>query len=323
MALPLIAPMLAVSGRLPAGADESGWAYEMKWDGVRAIADLEGGTLRLRSRNDRDVTAAYPELTGLTAAVGERSIVLDGEVVAFDADGCPSFAALQPRMHLRDVRRIARLASEVPVAYLVFDLLYADGTGLLDQPYAERRAALLELALQGEHWQVPPAFEGDGAAAVAASSQAGLEGVVAKRLTSPYRPGRRSGDWVKVKHTRTQEVVVVGWESGEGRRAGGIGALVLGVHDEEGQLRYAGQVGTGFTEAVLADLAQRLLPLERDTSALHGELAPRDAAGVRWVRPRLVGEVTFTEWTRDGRLRHPVWRGLRFDKDPHEVVREP
>ena len=323
MALPLIAPMLAVSGRLPAGADESGWAYEMKWDGVRAIGYVDAGCLRLRSRNDRDVTEAYPELAGLAAALDGRSVVVDGEVVAFDAQGRPSFGAIQPRMHLRDARRVARLAAESPVAYLLFDLLYADGRSLLEMPYAERRAALEALELHGEHWQAPPAFEGDGAAAMAASSGAGLEGVVAKRRASAYRPGRRSGDWVKVKYQRTQEVVLVGWEPGEGRRSGGIGALVLGVHDDAGTLRYAGQVGTGFTGAVLADLANRLAPLERKTSPLHGELPARDAAGVRWVRPELVGEVAFTEWTRDGRLRHPVWRGLRPDKAPHEVVREP
>jgi bifunctional non-homologous end joining protein LigD len=225
-------------------------------------------------------------------------------------------------MHLRDARRIRRLVADTPVAYLVFDLLYADGTVLLDMPYEQRRAALMQMGLQGQHWQVPPAFEGDATAAMEASSQAGLEGVVAKRLSSDYRPGRRSGDWIKVKHQRSQEVVVVGWEQGEGRRAGGIGALVLALHDDGGELRYAGQVGTGFTEAALTELARRLQPLETATSPVQRGLTARDAARVRWVRPQLVGEVAFSEWTRDGRLRHPVWHGLRPDKAPHEVVRE-
>ena len=256
--------------------------------------------------------------TGLTG----RQLVLDGEIVAFDAAGRPSFGALQPRMHLRDARRVHQLASESPVAFLIFDLLHAEGRSMLALPYVERRAALAELDLQGEHWQCPPAFDGDGAAASAASDAAGLEGVVAKRLVSRYRPGRRSTDWVKVKHERMQEVVVVGWEPGEGRRAGGIGALVLAVPGDEGGLRYAGQVGTGFTADTLAHLARLLRPLERTTSPLPGRLPGKDAAGVRWVTPKLVGEVRFSEWTRDGRLRHPVWRGLRPDKRPGDVQRE-
>jgi bifunctional non-homologous end joining protein LigD len=174
--------------------------------------------------------------------------------------------------------------------------------------------------LHEAHWQVPPAFDGDVDSALAASQTAGLEGVVAKRRASRYRPGRRSSDWVKAKHERYQEVVVVGWEEGEGWRTGGIGALVLAVPGVDGGLRYAGQVGTGFSGAALADLAERLRPLERATAPLAGPLAARDAAGVHWVEPLLVGEVRFGDWTRDGRLRHPVWRGLRPDKDPAEVV---
>jgi bifunctional non-homologous end joining protein LigD len=307
MALPSIAPMLASSGDLPGPDAEASWAYEMKWDGVRAMGYLEDGSLRLLSRNDRDITEAYPELTSLAGELPGRSLVLDGEVVAFDAHGRPSFGALQPRMHLRDARRVRQLASESPVAYLVFDLLYADGNSLLDVPYVERRVALAGLGLNGQRWQAPPAFQGDGAAARAASEAAGLEGVVAKRLASLYRPGRRSTDWVKAKHQRTQEVVVLGWQPGKGRRSGGVGALVLGVPDADGTLRYAGQVGTGFPEAVLADLARRLRPLERKTSPLAQPLPARDVAGVHWVSPKLVGEVKFSEWTRDGRLRHPVW----------------
>jgi bifunctional non-homologous end joining protein LigD len=319
MDLPRIAPMLATSGKLPAAREESNWAFEMKWDGVRAIAYVEGGSLRLRSRSDRDVTESYPELAGLVEALSGRPVVLDGEIVAFDESGRPSFGALQPRMNLRDARRVHALASEAPVAYLIFDLLYEQRRSLLSTPYVERREALGTLGLQDRRWQCPPAFEGDAAAAMAASRDAGFEGVVAKRAASAYRPGQRSADWRKVKHERTQEVVVLGWEPGEGRRGGGIGALVLGVPDDAGGLRYAGQVGTGFSQAALADLGHRLRPLERASAPLQKALPAKDAAGVRWVEPELVAEVRFGEWTRDGRLRHPVWLRLRPDKSAGDV----
>jgi bifunctional non-homologous end joining protein LigD len=322
MTLPVIAPMLATAGELPTAAVEDDWAFEMKWDGVRAVGYVDDGALRLRSRNDRDITDGYPELRGLAEELAGRQVILDGEIVAFDQAGRPSFELLQRRMHLRDAPRVRRLAGELPVAYLVFDVLHVDGASQLHRPYVERRVTLTSLDLHAARCQVPPAFDGDGAAAVSASREGGLEGVVAKRLRSPYRPGQRSGDWVKVKHHQMQEVVLVGWQPGEGRRSGGIGALLLGVHDADGTLRYAGQVGTGFTDATLADLLRRLRPLQRKSSPLHGPLAAKDTAGVHWVTPRLVGEVLFSEWTRDGRLRHPVWRGLRADKSPADVVRE-
>jgi len=316
----LVKPMLATAGVLPGTAEEDAWAFEMKWDGVRAVVYVDHGSVRVLTRNDREVVATYPELRGLGEFFGDRTVVLDGEVVAFDEQGRPSFGQLQQRMHVQ--RPTPSLRDLVPVTFFAFDLLYLQGRSLLGQPYADRRAALESLDLDGARWATPPAFEGDGAAALAASHAQGLEGVIAKRRDSAYEPGRRSGAWIKVKHIRAQEVVIGGWKAGEGRRAGGIGSLLLGVHDEEGRLVFAGHVGTGFTVRMLDDLASRLRPLERKTSPFADEVPRQHARHAHWVTPRLVGEVVFTEWTKDGRLRHPSWRGLRPDKSADDVVPE-
>ncbi|MGZ4614177.1 MAG: non-homologous end-joining DNA ligase [Actinomycetes bacterium] len=319
----LIKPMLATPGQLPEGPQEERWAFEMKWDGVRAVVYVDASAtdpVRVMTRNDREVSATYPELRGLAAALGGRRVVLDGEIVAWDSEGRPSFGELQARMHVQHPD--AGLLARVPVTYLVFDVLHLDGESLLKAPYDERRAVLVALGLDGPHWATPPAFEGDGAAAREASRAQGLEGVLAKRRDSAYEPGRRSRSWVKVKHVRTQEVVVCGWQPGSGRRSGGIGSLLLGVHDRDGRLVYAGHVGTGFSQRVLDDLTNRLRPLERKTSPLADEVPRAQARLAHWVTPRLVGEVAFAEWTKDGRLRHPTWRGLRPDKSADEVVPE-
>jgi bifunctional non-homologous end joining protein LigD len=318
--LPLVRPMLASPGELPAPEQEHRWAFEMKWDGIRAVVYLDGGDLRLMTRNDREVSATYPELAGLTAALAGHRVVLDGEVVAFDEAGRPSFGELQARMHVRAPGRA--LLDRVPVSLLVFDLLHLDGTSLLDRAYDERRAALEALDLAGDRWAVPPAFDGQAADALEASRTQGLEGVLAKRHDSTYLPGRRSPYWVKVKHERMQEVVVGGWSPGAGRREGGIGSLLLGVPDDEGRLVFAGHVGTGFTDAMLTDLGRRLRAAERRTSPFADEVPRAHAKDAHWVTPQLVGEVRFSEWTRDGRMRHPAWRGLRPDKAPEDVRRE-
>jgi bifunctional non-homologous end joining protein LigD len=215
-----------------------------------------------------------------------------------------------------------RLAERVPVVYLAFDVLHLDGRSLLRTPYSERRAALMGLDVDAGAWRVPPSFRGPGADVLAASAEAGLEGVVAKRLGSTYLPGRRSPDWRKVKHLRMQEVVIAGWRPGKGRREGRLGSLILGVQGASGLL-HAGGVGTGFTERMLDDLSARLAPLARPTSPFAQALARADTRDARWVEPRLVGEVVFAEWTSDGRLRHPSWRGLRPDRQPGDVRREP
>lgn len=314
----LIRPMLATAATIPVA--DGGWATEMKWDGVRAIAYVESGKLRLLSRNDLDITVSYPELGGLPAAVGATDAVLDGEIVAMDAHGRPDFGLLQSRMHVADAAKATTLSAMTPVVFLLFDLLRVEGHSLLPLPYTDRRAALERLDISGDHVAVPPAFDGDPAHAMAASRQQGLEGVVCKRLDSVYTPGRRSPAWIKVKHARMQEVVVIGWEPGAGRRAGEVGALLLAVH-RDGELRYAGQVGTGFSDRTLADLRRQLASREVDRPA--ATLIPANQARTAvWVRPDLVGEVLFTGWTRDLRLRHPSWRGWRPDKTAADVTAE-
>jgi bifunctional non-homologous end joining protein LigD len=318
-----VLPMLATLGELPASDD--GWAYEMKWDGVRALVFVDGAAarnrVRIMSRNDRDVTISYPEMHGLADALGGRRVVLDGEIVTFDAQGIPSFGRLQQRMHVSSTTAAKALAASDPAVLLAFDVLYMDGTTLFDMPYLERRALLDELGLDGSAWQTPPAFHGSGAAAVKASVDQRLEGVVAKRVDSRYRPGRRSPEWVKIKNIRTQEVVVGGWRPGKGRRENMIGSLILGL-PEGRNLRYVGQVGTGFTNKMLDELLARLSRMERSTSPFAPDLPRADSKDAHWVTPRLVGEVAFTEWTSDGRLRHPAWRGLRPDKTAGDVVLE-
>lgn len=314
--------MMAVPGELPPAREDAAWAYELKWDGVRAVAYLDGERLRLVSRNDRDITAGYPEVAGLGGALpGAGHVVLDGELVTFDERGRPNFGRLQERMHVRGEAAVRRLAERIPVVYLVFDLLHVGGRSTLDLPYAERRGILEGLGLAHASWQVPPSFPGPGSDILAASLERDLEGVVAKRRDSRYRPGKRSPDWRKIKHARAQEVVIAGWRPGQGRRAGGLGSLILGVHGPDG-LRYAGGVGTGFTEWMLEDLASRLAPLERPEHPFVTPPPRAETRDARWVSPHLVGEVAYGEWTDDGRLRHPSWRGLRPDKSPDEVKRE-
>ena len=313
----LIRPMLATPGGLP--KDDAAYAYEPKWDGVRAIGYVRDGRLRLFTRNDADVSAAYPELAPLGAALGPVPAVLDGEVVAFDSRGRVSFEALQPRMHLRDAPQIERLAARSPVRYEIFDLLSLDDQSTVELPYARRRELLESLRLSGPTWETSPSTVGGGATALAAARHQHTEGIMAKRVDSRYTPGRRSPAWLKIKNFLTQEVVVGGWTPGQGNRADTIGSLLLGVPGPDG-LEYVGQVGTGFTRAALADLQARLE--ESPTSPFARPLPAREVKGAHWVGPSLVGEVAFSEWTRDGRLRHPSWRGLRPDKSPAEVVRE-
>jgi bifunctional non-homologous end joining protein LigD len=314
-------PMMASPGPLP--DDEDGWAYEMKWDGVRAIAYIDDGGLRLQSRTGRDVTHTYPELGGLAAAVALPPAVLDGEIVAFGGAQWPSFEALQPRMNISSPAQAQQLAAQIPVSYLVFDLLCLDGQLLLELPYARRRALLEDLNLNGPRWQTPPSFtDVTGADLLAMSQQQGLEGLLAKRLESRYEPGRRAASWRKIKNVRRQEAVVGGWKPGQGGRAGQIGSLLIGVYGPEG-LAYAGHVGTGLTGQTLRMLGEKLAPLRRDTPPFQTQIPPEHARGAIWVQPRLVVEVAFTEWTNAGRMRAPAYKGLRTDKDPAEVIREP
>jgi len=309
--------MLATAAPLP--GDDAAWAYEVKWDGVRALVAIEGDRLTVTSRNGNDVTASYPELRRLRGQLGGRQVLLDGEVIACNAEGRADFGALQSRIHVGNPGR-ALLAS-TPVQLLVFDLLHGEGRSLVNCTYDERRAALDELELQGEHWQVPPAFHADGQAVVDATRAQGLEGVVAKRRDSTYFPGRRSDCWIKIKHVRRTSAIVVGWKQGEGGRVGRIGSLILGVQGEHG-LEYAGHVGTGFGAATLVELGRRLEPLRRSASPLTSALTREQARDAVWVEPVLVCEVDYAAWTRDGRLRHPSYKGLREDVPVQEVIRE-
>ena len=281
-------PMLATPGALPLGDD---WAYEVKWDGFRALAFVEAGRLVLRSRRGLDVTADYP---GVRLDVPDA--VLDGELVAM-VDGIPSFNALQTR--------------RVPISFVPFDVLHLRGRSLLDVRYDERRAVLADLLPDA-----PPSFD-DGPALLETTRAQGLEGVVAKRRSSHYFPGRRCPEWVKAKHVRRTSAVVGGWRPGEGGRAGRIGSLLLGIPTAEG-LVYAGKVGTGFSDRTLALLQGLLAPLARSTPPFVDP--PRGPA--RWVEPTVVVDVDYTEWTADGRLRHPTYRGVRDDLEAGQVVRE-
>jgi bifunctional non-homologous end joining protein LigD len=315
-----IVPMMARTGTLP--RDDEHWAFEVKWDGVRAICHSEPGRMRLHSRNLLDITPRYPEVGRLNRALSHHRAVLDGEIVALDAEGKPSFGALQRRMHVGSESTVRRLAKEAPVTYVIFDLLWLDGHSLMDMPYSERRARLAELELgDGGRWRVPDYVVGHGEQLLAATAQQGLEGVIAKRLDSPYEPGRRTPCWLKIKNVDRQEVVVGGWVPGDGKRRDRIGALLVGVRDDDGALRHVGRVGTGFTEAELDRLAEKLRPLEREDSpfAPGGPKIPRGAV---FADPELVAEVEFREWTDGGQLRAPSYKGLRDDKPAELVVRE-
>jgi len=300
-------PMLATPvDTLPPGDD---WLFEVKWDGYRALAVVRAGDVSLASRRGNDLTARF---SGVARAIERASrspnVVLDGEVCALDERGRPSFGALQ--------------TGSGRLVFYAFDVLERDGERLLTLPLASRREVLDEVVAPSDSVRVSAAFT-DGAALLAAVEEQGLEGVVAKRASSPYQPGKRTRDWLKVKTSGRQEFVVAGYTRGEGRRAGGFGALVLGVNDG-GMLRWAGNVGTGFTDAEIDRVLTRLRPLERRTSPFPDPpkmpRVRRDA--VVWVEPEVVAEVRFTEWTHEGRLRAPVYLGLRDDKAAAEVRRE-
>ncbi|HEX5268155.1 MAG TPA: non-homologous end-joining DNA ligase [Acidimicrobiales bacterium] len=302
--------------------DDPRWGYEVKWDGVRALAYVEGGRARLQSRTMNDITDRYPELAVLGRDLD--GVVLDGEVVALDETGRPRFERLQQRINVPPGPPVMRRAAEIPVSYVAFDLLYHSGRSLLDVPYAERRELLAGLAMPEEVARAPRHHVGQGAALLEASRAQGLEGLVAKRLDGPYLPGRRSRLWLKIKNFRRQELVIGGWLPGSGGRTGALGALLVG-HYADGGLRYAGRVGTGFTGAELSRIRDRLRDLARESSPFAAEpaLPPDVRRSARFVEPILVAEVAFSEWTSAGTLRAPSYKGLRDDVDPSRVVREP
>jgi bifunctional non-homologous end joining protein LigD len=306
-----LAPMLSSEGsvaKLKAGQ----WAFEGKWDGYRVIVDANRGRLTVRSRRGRDVTGEFSQFEALAADLADHHVILDGEAVALDESGVPSFSEMQNR------------ARSTRVEFWAFDILHLDGRSLLRAKYSDRRR-LLETLADGGGLIVPDPLPGDGPEALEYARGKRWEGVVAKKRDSTYQPGRRSSSWIKDKIWNTQEVVIGGWRQGEGGRSSGIGALMLGIPDPDdpaGGLKFVGRVGTGFTDKALADLKKTLTPLQTDESPFNERLPRQDAKGVTFVRPELVGEVRYSERTSDNRLRQPSWRGLRPDKTPDEVVWE-
>lgn len=319
-----LAPMLALPDELP--VQDGRWAYEFKWDGIRALVWSDGGRARALSRNGNDITAAFPELRQVGAAMGCHQVILDGELVVFDETSRPSFSRLAKRIHLVSPRDVDRAATRDPASLIVFDVLHLDGRSTLSDTYDERRAQLEGLGLGGTAWALTPSFvDVDGATVLATAIELGMEGVVAKRRTSTYRPGIRSQEWVKVKAERTQEAVIGGYTEGKGSRKASFGALLLGIPSAsaKGKLTFIGKVGTGFSDDARAALLAELRRLVRATSPFDEQLSNATLGGpVTWVRPVMVAEARFSSWTPDGHLRHPVWRGLRLDKSPTEVTRE-
>jgi bifunctional non-homologous end joining protein LigD len=312
--------MLATSATLPVG---SGWAYEFKWDGVRALAVISGERIRLYARSGADITIAYPELGGLPGALAEAGVtdaVLDGEIALLDAHGRPSFVALAERMHVRDRARARTLAASQPITYMIFDVLSANGNDICSVPYSQRRewlesvvAPLVPGAGAADRWVVPPRFS-DGEATVEAARSLALEGVVAKRLSSVYRPGTRSPDWIKFKHERTGDYVIGGWRTG--RRA--LGALLIGTPGPAG-LIYRGRVGGGISAATERDLLARLGAIRSPSSPFEQPIPREDSKDAVYTRPELVVEVRYGNLTPDGRLRFPRFLRLRPDKSPEEA----
>jgi bifunctional non-homologous end joining protein LigD len=309
--------MMAVLTAEPFDDDE--WLFEVKWDGHRCLANL-GTSTRLTSRTRRDMTAQFPELIDLHRQLAARNAVVDGEIVALDRDGRPSFERMQDRFH-RTPEELARNKGRVPVQFLAFDLLWLDGQSLLELPLRERRARLEEVLVETRDIRLSQVVEGAGTAFFEQVKALKLEGIVAKRAASPYRPGTRSADWRKIKALCLQDCVIVGWTPGKGGRAATLGSLLLAVYDD-GRLRYAGNVGTGFTHAFLADLLDRLQELQVPKPMFEGfEGTPRPR-GARFVRPELVCEVEYLRWTEDNKLRASSFKGLRPDKPPTDARRE-
>ena len=315
--LPPLNPMLATLG--DDAFDDPAWTFEPKWDGIRALA-VCSDTTTLISRNEHDVTAAYPELETLHLRLIGLDAVIDGEIVAFD-QGVPSFQMLQARMHLRDRARVEKAMQSTPVTYMAFDLLYLDGHSLLDEPLSERRRLLEAILVASDRFQLSPAIDGEGKTLFEAAREQRLEGILAKKLDSRYRPGSRSRDWVKIKTILDVDTVIVGWTEGVGARQGTLGSLVLALYDQ-GALRYVGNVGTGFNDRSLRETHQKLTGLPETAAPFDAKTLRSRAEFKRthWVAPELVAAIEYRQVTAAGRLRVPSFKGFRTDKAPEECT---
>ena len=311
----VIEPMLATLGKMP--SDPTRYAFEIKWDGIRAVIEAGNGKLVIRSRNGIDITSRYPELAGLANSFGKHRVVLDGEIISLGPDGRPSFPRLTHRIHLTDPADIRRMAAAQPIFLVLFDLLRVDRRSMLDVPYTERRAELESLGLSSEHWQVTPVRFGDGQPMLQLATERRLEGLVAKRLDSVYMPGRRSPDWLKIKLVNRQEFVIGGWVPEKSGDATRIGALLIGVYGDDGQLHYVGKVGTGLSAKDHAPLLAKLTK-SIATKSPFVEVLPK----ALYVRPSLVAEVEYRRWPKDALVHQSSFKGLRTDKKPTEVKRE-
>jgi bifunctional non-homologous end joining protein LigD len=323
--------MLAKPGQVPE-SDDAEWAYEVKWDGIRALGYARHGEWTMLSRRQEEVTARYPELEGIAEALADRDAIVDGEVVALDDEGRPRFQLIQSRMGLSSPAAVKAKMKQQPVDYVIFDLLHLDGRCVRDLPYLERRELLEGLSLDGSRWRTPAYRLDGGADLLEAARRQGLEGIVSKRADSPYRPGKRTGEWIKTRVWRRQEFVIGGYIPGEGSRAKRVGSLLVGYYDKrrselgkggEQQLHFAGGVGSGLKEGDLEFLTKELRKSERPESPFDvgAPTGPKSRFSV-WCEPELVCEVSWTEWTNVGTLRQPAFKGMRDDKDPREVVKE-
>ena len=297
--------------RVPTGTQ---WLHEVKWDGVRVLVDVHDGVTRMTSRNDNNVTAAWPDLSA--PPLGDRDLLVDGEVIALNDRGVPDFRVLQHRMHLRNTKEVARLVTSVPATLMVFDLLRLDGEDLTGRPLEERRALLEELPLADSKWQVPAAYD-DGGMLFEATLQQGLEGVVSKRRTSRYRFDQRSDDWRKLAHRHRASFVVGGWRPQVGT-TNRLAALLVGEQTADGLL-YRGRVGSGIAGATSTRLAELLAPLTSERSPFADEVPRVDAAGTFWVEPRVVVDID-THGLGYERLRQPSYQGVRDDLNPEDLA---
>jgi bifunctional non-homologous end joining protein LigD len=307
--------MLALlASELPPNGRE--WAFEYKWDGVRAVYYQRPGRTRILARSENDITASYPELSALSAILKNRSMVLDGEIIALDDHHRPSFSRLQRRMHVQHPTK--SLLADTPVFYVIFDVLFLDGKELIGQPYSIRRKRLEELDLSTPFSGIGPAHINRGKAMLKTAADRGLEGMVAKKMDSIYIPGFRSPNWLKFKVIQRQELVIGGWTPQEGA-PGRVSSLLLGYY-EGGNLNFAGRIGTGFTDEEHRRLAKKFKELETRNSPFHGPVSR--VRGTTFLKPKLVAEVEYRRWPAGGLIQQGAYKGLRDDKDARHVVKE-